>query len=242
MNPPDGEGDPMKDNVAARLGGWSARRRKTAIFGWLLFVVAAVLIGGMAGEKQLTNAEQGTGDSGRAVRILEDAGIKSPATEMVLVHGAAPDGFRAAIPDVTRAIRGSGRAATVRASAGLPRSPGRAGPVRHARRPEHGARPGRAGSGRGSAGRGPRIRRCRIEEFGDASARTGGSTTTMGKDFTRAELTAVPLALGILLVVFGALVAAAAAGGARADRVPGRQRAAGASSATPCTWTTPPTP
>ena len=32
-------------NVAARMGRWSARHRKTAIFGWLAFVVAAFAIG-----------------------------------------------------------------------------------------------------------------------------------------------------------------------------------------------------
>ncbi|MEV0405871.1 MMPL family transporter [Actinoallomurus sp. NPDC050550] len=196
----------MKDNVAARLGGWSARHRKTAIFGWLLFVVAAVLIGGMAGQKQLTNAEQGTGDSGRAVRILEDAGIKSPATEMVLVHSAAPDGFRAAIPDVTRAIRGSGRAATVREPlisrdrrdalvqfdmAGDPKTAAdRVAPVQAA-----------------VAQAGARHPEVRVEEFGDASGERWFNKT-LGEDFSRAELTAVPLALGILLVAFAALLAA----------------------------------
>ena len=33
----------MKGNVAARLGGWSARHRTTAIAGWLLLVVAAAV-------------------------------------------------------------------------------------------------------------------------------------------------------------------------------------------------------
>ena len=32
-------------NVAARMGRWSARHRKTAIFGWLAFVVAAFAVG-----------------------------------------------------------------------------------------------------------------------------------------------------------------------------------------------------
>ena len=104
----------MKPNIAARLGGWSARHRKTAILGWLLFVVAAVLIGGMVGQKQLTGGEEGTGDSGRAERIISDAGIKSPASEMVLVHSAAVNGFRAALPDVTQAIRSTGQATAIR--------------------------------------------------------------------------------------------------------------------------------
>jgi RND superfamily putative drug exporter len=196
----------MKENLAARLGGWSARHRKTAILGWLLFVVAAVLIGGMVGQKQLTNGEQGTGDSGRAVRILEDAGIKSPATEMVLIHSAAPDGFRAAVPDVTRAIRDTGRAATVREPlvsrdhrdalvqfdmAGDPKTAAdRVEPVQ--------AAVTRAGAAH---------REVRVEQFGDASGERWFNKT-LGKDFSRAEMTAVPLALGILLVAFGALLAA----------------------------------
>ena len=47
----------------------------------------------------------------------------------------------------------------------------------------------------------------RIDEFGDGSANKWFNDT-IGKDFKRAEWTAVPLALGILLVAFGALLAA----------------------------------
>ena len=32
-------------NIAARAGRWSAQHRKIAIFGWLAFVIVAVLIG-----------------------------------------------------------------------------------------------------------------------------------------------------------------------------------------------------
>jgi RND superfamily putative drug exporter len=196
----------MKPNLAARLGGWSAGHRKTAIFGWLLFVVAAVLIGGMVGQKQLTEGEQGTGDSGRAERIIEDAGIKSPASEMVLVHSAKVNGFRAALPDVTQAVRSSGQATGLREPlvskdghdalvqfdiTGDPETAAdRITPVEDAvaavktRHPE-----------------------LRIEEFGDASGEHWFNET-MGKDFSRAEMTAVPLALGILLVAFAALLAA----------------------------------
>ena len=37
-------------NVAARMGRWSANHRKTAIFGWLAFVIAAVVIGTAVGQ------------------------------------------------------------------------------------------------------------------------------------------------------------------------------------------------
>ena len=38
---------PLKrsNNLAARMGRWSEVHRKTAVFGWLAFVVAAVVIG-----------------------------------------------------------------------------------------------------------------------------------------------------------------------------------------------------
>ena len=47
----------------------------------------------------------------------------------------------------------------------------------------------------------------RIDQFGDGSANQWFNDT-IGRDFQRAEWTAVPLALGILLIAFGALVAA----------------------------------
>ena len=33
-------------NPAARAGRWSAQHRKTAILGWILFVVLATVVGG----------------------------------------------------------------------------------------------------------------------------------------------------------------------------------------------------
>ncbi|MDN3354497.1 MMPL family transporter [Actinomadura sp. DC4] len=196
----------MKPNLAARLGGWSAGHRKTAIFGWLLFVVAAVLIGGMVGQKSLTDGEEGTGDSGRAERIIDEAGIKSPASEMVIVHSAKVNGFRAALPDVTQAVKSSGQATGLREPliskdghdaliqfdvAGDPETAAdRIMPVENAVS--------------AAAARHPDLR---IEEFGDASGEHWFNKT-MGNDFSRAEMTAVPLALGILLVAFAALLAA----------------------------------
>ena len=33
------------DNIAGRVGRWSARHRRTAIIGWLLFVILSIAIG-----------------------------------------------------------------------------------------------------------------------------------------------------------------------------------------------------
>jgi RND superfamily putative drug exporter len=45
--PPRGKGP-----VVERIAGWSARHRKTALFGWLLLVAGAVVIGNMLGTKR----------------------------------------------------------------------------------------------------------------------------------------------------------------------------------------------
>ena len=60
-----------KKNIAARAARWSATHRKLAIFGWLAFVVAALVIGGAVGTKQLTDAEAVSGEAGRAEVAIE---------------------------------------------------------------------------------------------------------------------------------------------------------------------------
>src|SRR5881296_1021633 len=70
-------------NVAARMGRWSAAHWKTATFGWLAFVVAAIVVGSAVGSVKLTDAEQATGEAARAQRILADAGFTQPAAESV---------------------------------------------------------------------------------------------------------------------------------------------------------------
>jgi hypothetical protein len=44
-------------NIAARAGRWSAQHRKTAIFGWLAFMIVAFALGGAIGTKELGHAE-----------------------------------------------------------------------------------------------------------------------------------------------------------------------------------------
>ena len=74
-------------NMVARAARWSATHRKTAIFGWIAFVIAAIAIGGAVGQKKMTDADQYPGESGRAQQALQDSRL-TPNTEMVLVSGA----------------------------------------------------------------------------------------------------------------------------------------------------------
>jgi RND superfamily putative drug exporter len=41
--------------LAGRAGRWSAAHRKTAIWGWIAFAVAAIALGGAPGTKTLTD-------------------------------------------------------------------------------------------------------------------------------------------------------------------------------------------
>jgi uncharacterized membrane protein YdfJ with MMPL/SSD domain len=94
--------------LAARAGHWSARHRKTAIFGWLAFIVIAFLIGGMLGQKKPTSAMSFDGESRRAEQILEKAGFPETSGEMVLVQSKTASvkdpAFKAAVADVTKTV------------------------------------------------------------------------------------------------------------------------------------------
>jgi uncharacterized membrane protein YdfJ with MMPL/SSD domain len=94
--------------LAARAGHWSARHRKTAIFGWLAFIVIAFMIGGALGQQKPSQAKSFDGESRRAETILEKAGFPETSGEMVLVQSktaAAKDpAFQAAVADVNKTV------------------------------------------------------------------------------------------------------------------------------------------
>ena len=75
------------NNIAARMGRWSATHRKKAIFGWLAFVVLSVAIGVFVGTKQIDQNNSNVGEAHRADQMLLDAGFQiDPQTEFVLIQ------------------------------------------------------------------------------------------------------------------------------------------------------------
>jgi RND superfamily putative drug exporter len=197
-------------NIAARAGRWSAAHWKTATLGWLAFVIGAVVVGTLVGTHQLTNAEMSNGESARAERILADAGIKPRAGESVLVQSRSETvgsaGFRAAVRDVATAlghrpevtglrspvVSKDGHASLIEFQLRGPSqtADARVKPVLDTVAAVERAHPG-----------------FRIREIGEASARRAANDT-VGRDFTRAERLSVPLTFLILLLAFGAFVAA----------------------------------
>ncbi|MEV6488445.1 MMPL family transporter [Actinoplanes sp. NPDC051633] len=98
--------------MSARIAIWSARHRMLAILGWLAFVVAASVLGGQIGTTQAQEIDQGHGDSGRAERIIAEAGFpEEPDVEMVIIQRGTPAQRSAAAGEVSRALTGIGTAA-----------------------------------------------------------------------------------------------------------------------------------
>ena len=97
-------------HLAARMGHWSATHWKTAVFGWLGFVVAAAAIGMLVGQKTPSMQSANVGESRRADQILQQAGFtqSDPLTEIVVVQSdnltVRDPQFRTTVDDVIRAV------------------------------------------------------------------------------------------------------------------------------------------
>src|SRR5918997_5262151 len=90
-------------NLAARAGRWSAQHRKTAILGWILFVVLATVIGGKVGLNEIDESAAGSGESKRGDMIVDAAGFPDQAGEQVLIQGKGS--ITSGDPRVTAAVK-----------------------------------------------------------------------------------------------------------------------------------------
>jgi RND superfamily putative drug exporter len=200
---------PKYSGLAARMGRWSATHWKTATYGWLAFVIVAFGLGGMAGTKSIDSNAPGPGQSGRMDAILQ-AGFEQPAAESILIQSkairAGDPRFTAVVADVTRRISGQANARNVHP--GVVSADGhsalvdfeirgdkskaidKVGPVISAAAAAQKAHPGFF-----------------IGEFGDASAQKAVGTTYID-DLGKAGMLSLPVTLIVLLLAFGALVAA----------------------------------
>ena len=102
-----------RKNLASRAAHWSATHRKTAIWGWLAFVVVAVMVGNAVGQNEIHGADDFNGESGRAEQALYDAGLR-PNHENVLIQRRDADDRRSRVPGRDRGghARGSRRPST----------------------------------------------------------------------------------------------------------------------------------
>ncbi|MFE6176408.1 MMPL family transporter [Streptomyces sp. NPDC056464] len=209
-------GDTRVRGLAARAGGWSARHRWAAVGIWVLFVVLAMGLGSAGGRVDVKDSDQLKGETHTAAKIIEDAGIEEPASETVLIQAkdgsvkATDSEFRSAVTAVVKAVEGTGKVTDVTSPYDTQTisKDGRSALVQFDMRGD-------------SETAGERVEpvlkavedvqkdhgSLRIEEIGGASMMKTFDDA-FGDDFQKAEYSAVPVALGILLIAFGALVAA----------------------------------
>ena len=202
-------------NLAGRMGRWSAKHRKLAIFGWLAFVVLAFAVGIVSGTTKIEPATSGVGESGRVDKLLHEE-FEQPAGESVLVQSETltvkDPAFAAAVEDVVAKVSALDAVTNVRSPLD----------------PENG---GQVSGGGGAALVEFEIRgdpddavtkidpviaavddaqtahpELYIESFG-VSADKEVEAAFMD-DLKQAGLLSIPVTLIILIVVFGALVAA----------------------------------
>ncbi len=203
-------------NLAARAGRWSAQHRKTAILGWIAFVVLATVLGGKVGQNNIDPSAQGNGESKRGDMIIDAAGFPEQAGERVLVQGKGVDDPQvvAAVTDVVHrlgAIPGITEIESPldpRNRANTVSEDGRSvvvnfkipGSAEHAEQLVDKPLAAVAAAQKAHTG-------VRVEQFGDASA-TKEIAAQDAKDGKKSEFISYGLMLLILLVAFGAFVAA----------------------------------
>jgi putative drug exporter of the RND superfamily len=201
--------------VVERIAGWSARHKKTAVFGWFL-LVAVVFAGGQAlGTKNLPSYD--AGQSGQAERTLNQltANANTPSGEEVLIEPRAGTGTAgtATIAAHTAAAAHETEAALagLRASATAIQPPvwrGHSALITFTITGDQNTQSGKLARDQAAvAAVQARHQDLTVSETGDASIGKAVSDA-VGSDFRKAETTTLPITLVLLLVVFGALVAA----------------------------------
>jgi uncharacterized membrane protein YdfJ with MMPL/SSD domain len=202
-------------NLAARMGRWSAQHRKAAIIGWFAFVIAAFALGIVTGTTKIDEDTSGVGESGRADRIL-DAGFNQPASERVLIQSETltidDPAFAGAVEDVLARVSALAVVTNVRS----PLESGNAGQISADRRSalvdfDIRGDPDDAGAKLDPVlaavddvqGAHPELF---VGSFGVSADEE--IDAAFGDDLKKAGFLSIPVTLVILVIVFGALVAA----------------------------------
>jgi RND superfamily putative drug exporter len=207
----------QRKNLAARMGGWSAHHRWLALGLWFAFVIAAIAGGAATGQINLTESQLGDGEAGHAARVIDDAGFKDRAGEMILItypgHTIDDPAFRTAVDQAVNRVSTFPQVTNVRS----PLATSNAGQVTEDKRsalvqfditgdPEKAADKIQPvmNAVAGLQNAHPEMH---IAEFGQASSAHVLNDKING-DLNHARNVSLPLTLIILLFAFGAAVAA----------------------------------
>jgi RND superfamily putative drug exporter len=200
------------------MGRWSAGHRKTAIFGWLAFVVAAFAVGIAVPMQTIDETDWNVGEARKGDHIIRDGGFAlDEQWEFVLIQSDTKTvddaAFRAVVNDAVVALRGFDEVAKLRS----PLAAGNEGQIsddRHSALIQF--------SPEGSYDHAvtyidsitAATEKVQDENPGYYVGQAGSASTGKALDemfqgqLAMAGLLSIPLTLGILLLVFGSLVGA----------------------------------
>ncbi|HTJ33149.1 MAG TPA: MMPL family transporter [Dactylosporangium sp.] len=199
-----------KRPITVRVARWSAEHPWSAIALWVVFVAVCFVGGSMAGTVEATNRDQAIGESGKADVIVDDGHFDNPAVESVLITARSgaldTDAAMKAATDVAATMKALPDVAEV--SDPLPSHDKSAMLVRVTLKGDPDTASDRleplTKATADVQGRHPELR---VEETGGPSI-SKAMDDTLGKDFKRAEYLSLPVTFAILIVAFGALIAA----------------------------------
>jgi RND superfamily putative drug exporter len=212
---------PIRRGPVVRVAGWSARHTWSALALWIAFVAASVVLGGMVGSQEISDEDEGSGASAAADAALSNADFGTNPTEQVLIQLAAggtigPADYDAAVAELAAGYAavddvgnvgepipsedGSSVMIPVELDAGLA-ADADDDVVYEAESDAAAAVLEQTGS---VAAQFPELR---IEQVGGVSL-DNAISKVFEEDFVRAEMLSIPITLLILVVAFGALIAA----------------------------------
>jgi putative drug exporter of the RND superfamily len=200
----------VKKQPAVRIARWSATHPWRAVALWLVFVAACVGAGSFVSTREATNVELNVGESATEASIENAGNFDEHPQENVLITA------RAGQLDQQRAIAVAGEVGTrmhalpevltVGDPAPAPNGKAVTLPVTMRGSPddgEDGVQPLLDATAAVQAAH-PDLR---VEQVGDGSL-SKGINAQLGNDFMTAEILSLPVTLIILLVAFGAIIAA----------------------------------
>ncbi len=190
----------------------AARRPKTTVALWLALIVACVVLGSSAGMRTLSNAGSGTGESARADARLTASGLKGPATENVLVRSSSPKRTAQAVDALEAGARRLPAVKSVQGpndSPELSRAGGRTALVVVTLRGDPNKPDSRAAQVQHFVEELVRERQPGVTFYEAGSGSEDNAITSLvNNGLHRAELISIPITLLILVLAFGAVVAA----------------------------------
>jgi RND superfamily putative drug exporter len=206
-----------RPNLTARAARWSAAHRRAAVLGWFAFVLIAFAVGSTTGLVFLKDDEVGIGDSNRAEKVLARDFPTERAGERVLIQSRTASldraELRAAVVDLAHRLSQVRDVAAVQSplssrNAGQLSRDGRSALLTFQIAGDPASAPDRVGGALAATAAVQRAHRdLLIGELGDASIQKAMSDR-LAQDFQQAEVTSLPVTLVILVLAFGALVAA----------------------------------